>query len=889
MNTFVSKIAKLNRLLQLHTNWLLYFVFGPTAISHSSFAALKTYKKLPLDSSLDLAKTSFILGKLKASTKKTEYANATLSDTEDLFTTEDVTAFDKLSLKSILSIAQFSAELTQMVAGVFSKLLLESKPLDPKVFDRLKVKFALVVKTELHRAKVAGSVNAIVSKQGVFSTSNGLNSNVIVVPGANCCLDCKRLYLNPDGSPKLFVLADLINARQSEEHEKKSGIHTHWIATLPPVHPNCGCMVRYVPPGYAWEAGKLSLVNKSLFDSTLNKATAGVAGGIASTVKPKGAPSQQKPPGMPSVAGVAAPGNTAGPGRPPALGTAAPKGGVSSTGGTGGNDMAACPFGGGSECEKHGGNGATQHKSNGSIMKKHQEAMAAGAIPQTEEAKEQQKKQEQVRAKTFFADKSQTTQVLAEHLSEGTISSAKKLGKEMEDGDDPQSGAHVSYKVTIAGNGSGCMKPPPTFPEEGYAGWLFADGLSSLPPDKGHISEVAAHQLSSSLGLDHVPVTVSREHDGLSDVHHVGPMSVQSWQEGWNTLESRKKPANSLNEVLSSVPDEHKERVQTKLAEIACLDIVMNNNDRHMGNLVFSPDQSDVKAIDHGLSFGSGMEGHKNIIHQLFVKSGKDLTVPDHMITRFKTQSFDQTKRQLESSGLTDWQVAQTHVRMKYLAHLQETHGSIPVESTRYAVTVAVSPDPVMAARTKGVLPTHRAPAFPGWERDADKRTAQIKKANDSWEMPDQLFARFAKDYSTGKIGDASTQEQAQLQGSIKLFPTGTAHFEGGSSADRTIHWDSIPSYSPLNSWGKDGVSHTEARAPTILSAIGEFDTVKPTRELDTVKPTRELDTVKPTRELDTVKPTRELDTVKPNRKLDKSLFLSDISSAFPVDIYKKE
>jgi len=862
MMTFVSKLAKLNKLLQLHTSWLLFFVFGKTAISATSFDSLKAYKKLPLDSSLNLAETAFTLGKLKATLKQSEYTALDLQDTEDLLISADTKAVDQLSLKSILNITQFSTELTQLVSSLFSRLLLDGKHIRPELLSSLKVKFVQVIKTEMHRAKVAGSVHAIVTKQGIYAASNGKDSNVVVIPGENCCLDCTNLYL-VGGVPKVFVLSDLLNARQVNEHSKKAGIHTHWVPTLPPVHPSCGCMVRYVPPGYAWENGKLSLVNKSLFDSSLVKATAGVSGGISATVKPKGPPGQQKPPGTPSVAGVAAPGNVAGPGRPKTTGGGLAKTKPGPAAGAGPDAFVNCDFGGGEECRKHGGNGAAQHKANGSIVKKHREALADGATPQTEEGKENQKKQEQARAKAFFADKSQTVKTLADHLSDGNITSAKKLGSEGEH----QSGTHISYKVTIAGNGAGCMKPPPSFGDEHYNGMnvSYADGLAGVPRNTGHISERGAYHAAAALGMEHVPVTVVRGHDGSSGVGHVGQMSVQSWQEGHNTLMGSGKPHSNLTDILSNVPDEHKAKIESKLSEIACLDIVMNNNDRHMGNLVFSEDTSDVKAIDHGFCFSAGMESHKNGIQHAFHRSGKDLKVPSHMMTRMKNQSFDQTKRQFAGSGLSDLQVAQTHLRMKYLAHLQDTHGHVPVAATRYALTRMTPEEDFIRPVSESLGARYLTPYSPGWSRDGKEREKEVDAAHKNWEMPDQQFAKFAKAYVTGAIAsDLTDSDKEYMLKNKPVIPTGTGHFGGGTKRELDEHWDSIPDYKPIivKDYDKAVDPHAPTRVPTNIQKQEQVAEAAPQVESSYIP------------------------TAKPAWK---SLVLTDVNTPFPLDFNGKE
>jgi len=501
---------------------------------------------------------------------------------------------------------------------------------------------------------------------------------------------------------------------------------------------------------------------------------------------------------------------------------------------------AACPFGGGPDCMKHGGNGAEQHKMGGTIMQKHQEAMARGAQPKTEQAKEEHQKQEEARAETYDATPHPRDEKLTA-LSESRITSAKPLGEEK--------GVNPSWKVTLEDGGSGCMKPPPQFKADVYDGLSYADGAGAIPKDRGHISERAAHVAAISLGLEnHVPETVVRN-------THAGDMSVQSWQEGY--AQAAKRGVGNYRAYIARVPAEHRDKVENKLKEIACMDFVINNNDRHFNNLVFNEDLSDVKAIDHGLSFGTGLQGHKNGIHNKLHAAGQELTVPSHMHERFKNQTFDQTKRQFEGSGLQDWQVAQVHLRMKYLAHLQDTHGHVPIEATRYACVRPKTANTDFESKTTSVSRYLASAGQPGWKRPntskfieqhreynngklPDKKEVetwagrqmadQMRDAADKWEMPDQLYARFAKSYIEGDSGHDSIESRAELQ-QHAAFDIGTGHLNGGSDESRQKYWDSIPAWKSMDHWGGNKESAAPLRQAPDL----------PTRDSDTLDDSAEL------------------------------------------------
>lgn len=828
--TFSQKMKELRHVAKLHANWLIYATLGESAVTKEELDELTKYKKLPMGSSLDLVDKSYLLGRLKAILKASEYKQVSYEEATEKAESMKLSSLEELvveqvKLKAGTYLKNLSTEINNGVYDALSQSIgkaVSEAAVSDAVTDEValaviykktaqqlasdlaarlqtgaKKNWTAVAKTELQRAKVAGHAQAIINKIDIYANSDGVNSDVSIIPAKECCSDCSDHYLDSKGNPKVFKLADLLsagsNADDGVSHSKRNGKHTNWKTTLPPLHPNCGCQLFYIPPGYGWKAGKMELLNKSLFEeSILRKARSGVRSAeMSATITPKGPPKPPEPAGGTSGGGTG--------GRPPAGGgMAAPAG---AGGGGGGNDKyAPCPFGGGAECSKpeHGGDGAENHEIGGEIFQAHMAAIAKGAKSTNPEAQKQQKEQAEAASAAYDAVPHPVA-VIANHLSEGKISSAKLLGEE------EGAGIHKSFKISIEGNGSGCMKPPPVFPPLVEAGMGWSDGLSNAPKNSGHLSEKAAYHIATWMGLDeHVPVTVVRDHYGTDGVPYDGEMSVQHWQDGSDVLSRLdKKGLTSYKDVIDAAPQERKEALKKKFREVACLDFVMNNNDRHIENVVVKQDISDFRAIDHGLSCGAGLEGHKNGLQEGIIRAGEQLTVPDHLFTRLKTQSFAQTKRQLEDVGLKDWQVAHVHLRMKYLAHLQEQHGHIPMEATRYAVCRATSDDPMLEERLSEDKPRYLAPKRPGWDSDPDRREAQIKQAHANWEMPDQLFSRFAKEYISGGLNsDLTKDESAELSKDMVLFPTGTGIRNGGSIESRTAYWNSIPSWKPMDSWG---------------------------------------------------------------------------------------
>ena len=70
---------------------------------------------------------------------------------------------------------------------------------------------------------------------------------VSCVPNPGACPNCVRLYLGKDGKPKIFN-NDTLPSRAVNFKVKAA----NWVATVPPLHPHCGCTKTYVPKGWGY-------------------------------------------------------------------------------------------------------------------------------------------------------------------------------------------------------------------------------------------------------------------------------------------------------------------------------------------------------------------------------------------------------------------------------------------------------------------------------------------------------------------------------------------------------------------------------------------------------------------------------------------------------------
>lgn len=721
-----ERLKELQKIARLHVNWFVVSLLGKDAVSAEDLRELEEYGKLPLDDSLDYARKAYILGRLKAILKSSEYKKLNYEEVAEQVNRINLTPLEEYALEHVrLHAADSIKSLAETIMdGAFSDLrgnsqevlneaairnirdktqiaIMErqgAKELASTLATDLKTNFALdwkrIAETELHRAKMMGTAQAIINKVDIYQSSEGPASLISIVPSKDRCEDCHHHFIDEKGNPKVFRLADLLErgTNADSDHSRKNGIHHNWKTTMPPLHPRCACQIVYVPKGMGWENGKLRVVDEDVYVEELKKAVD--QGSMSATIKPPGPKSTQGPSASvasagspPSMPGAPAPGNTPGPG--------APK--QQQEGGGQKDEYVDCPFGGGEECEKHGGNGAKTHKRDGEIMKAHRDALQAGAKPEDPAAAMQDHAEQQEKAKNWSrAGPSVDTQL--QHLSSGeiahihTISEGGAQASGERDDEGAVAGAHEAHRITIEGNGRGLMKPGVTPPNA-----QIGDGVGTIVPNTEHKREAAAFSFSQALAPGLVPTTTTRAHEGKQH-------SVQAWQEDAVPVSQTMKENPNYNHYSSSVEalskmaenlggKKAKEKVEKKFSEVAVMDLVMNNGDRHLDNLMMPKDMEDrlrkigegedvdipISAIDNGAAFGTGMMGQKNGVANGFHKAGKKLTIPEEMQERLKGMSLDDMKKSL-GDHLEDWEVGQTYLRAQYALHLQETEGHLDFE-----------------------------------------------------------------------------------------------------------------------------------------------------------------------------------------------------------------
>ena len=679
-----SKIEELKRVVELHRLWLSYSLLGEDSITASEIRALRKYGKLPMDQSINLVKNSFMLGRLKMLLKKKEYKALNLDTVEDRLRNADLSSLEKFSIEYAIftagdGIKRLSediergafdalsesmkrtvteASVRNIVRDETSLALLHKETADQltvRLVERLKSGWSRdwnrVAVTELHRAKILGASQAIINKVDIFANSEGIDSQVSMVPNPGRCEDCSHHYLDSNGNPKIFTLRQLMsqgsNADVGTSHKRGGdGLHSGWKSTLSPLHPECSCQLVYVPAGMGWNEGKLVVLDQEEFSKGLR------------SIVDKVFKTQEKPG---SVPGMAAPGNVPGPGRP-------------SLGGKMAVEMNYVPVSQPKPAHSIG----TSSTGRSWLVPKGLENKKAGELTPEEKKTVTSAK---VQAAISYGATPKDQRIVVDHITHGEITTTKNLTES----NDEHSGANPAFRLTIKDNGRCVAKPRVHRDTYLLKGKGVAAGLGSVPVGSEPRREHGAFNLSTSLGVDLVPPTSRRT---VQDTH----MSVQHWIENSQGVTSEAVRPNSnpntskLHNIIGQAPSNKRDYLDQRLREMGTLDIVMNNNDRHSDNIMYSNDLSEVHAIDHGFSHGNGMAGHRGDIHKMYHDAKVPMKIPKTLNDRMDSMSLGDFNRTYQLTGVEPWAAAQTFLRARYASSLQKEEGHLDYEKFRSTV-----------------------------------------------------------------------------------------------------------------------------------------------------------------------------------------------------------
>lgn len=286
-----AQIEKLAEIIRLNATWLTWRLLGSQFITEEDLQKLKLMGLLPMDVQVESIRYAFVLGKLESLLKEGQWKNLEF-DTLVSAATAKQTPVQELQIEAaeLSALTQFRGLENDIQNGLFSaltnatNLAITEVQLKEKIKDIVKIgveahknyrevardlrvqlqdtkrNWHRVASTELHSARQRGVVAAILSGTDVYYRAEGADSNVTVRTDPDACVDCKRLYLDSStGNPKVFKLSELL-ANEGTNYQRPWRVSAKPV--IPPLHPNCYCMLRYVPPGWGWSAeGKFTLID----------------------------------------------------------------------------------------------------------------------------------------------------------------------------------------------------------------------------------------------------------------------------------------------------------------------------------------------------------------------------------------------------------------------------------------------------------------------------------------------------------------------------------------------------------------------------------------------------------------------------------------------------
>lgn len=740
----------LRRVVRLHLSWLMMVTLGKDAIAPEEYEELRLYGKLPLES-LDLVESSYLLGRLKSFMKSHEYKTVSYEKLKDekkgaVYTESEKLAIEHARLTAASSLKHIADEITNGLYDSFGSLsgqqlsvetirgvvrsevvsALEERSSAQELASSLASKFhssrkdwLKVARTELHRAKMMGVSQAIANRLGPYASGDGPDSYVAVIPAAQCCEDCRFYFLDENGNPRVFLLRSLLAAGSNSDpgtsHKKTKGLHVHWKATLPPLHPNCGCTVQYLPPGTGYSAGKMVIKSLTEYQDFISKAAdGGSTGGVGNPVsKPAGPPQASAPTKTGSLPGVSQ-GTKQGTGQGTSIGNKVK--------GPKGPPVDYVPK---DSVDKRPTGTIGETDSSYKVVR----GMKAGKAPTDEQKKVigEEKQKDAVN----WSKTPKSNSVKLQHMTEGEVSYKAQLGDVDGGAAEVESGITEAYRAVIEGNGRALLKPAQEHSARVREGTGWTEGGGTVPHGRGAHHEAGAYHAHVMFGLtDHVPPTAVRQGDDDRTY------SMQSWREdsapvykseAMNKLaDSGVKTTDIASSMIAACPADKRDALKDKLMSGVAMNIVLNHNDAHFGNVLFDHDGGDVAFIDSTTTGGTGLEGHKNAVFASMHKGGMKVRIPEKLNERFSKTTLHDMQRSM-GGHYKDWQVGQSFLRMRYAQTLQERDGHLNYDFFQ-----------TTRANTMGEKMPHTSMGFSDAEYDH-------REANKT--LPNDIFESWSKKY----------------------------------------------------------------------------------------------------------------------------------------------
>jgi hypothetical protein len=298
----LKQIKILAEIVRTHASWITWRLLGEQFVSVEDLRKLKDEGILPTGEQVPLIQSAFSLGRLESLLTKNEWKNLTwgqlmtMAGKEQTPIQQAQIAASQLSAYTTLRGLSNDIErgiyesLSREVGEVVDEAVVKDKVAEAitegvkerksyirvandlrKVLEDQKRNWYRVATTEMHAARQRGVVSAILDQEDIYHESEGAESAVAIVPDPDACSDCNRLYLDSSGNPKVFKLSELLeNSGTNYQRPWRKNAKP----VVPPLHANCFCNLRYVPPGWGWnKEGRFTVVDPEKHRENLLKST----------------------------------------------------------------------------------------------------------------------------------------------------------------------------------------------------------------------------------------------------------------------------------------------------------------------------------------------------------------------------------------------------------------------------------------------------------------------------------------------------------------------------------------------------------------------------------------------------------------------------------------
>jgi len=280
-----DQIKELSKIIKDHVDYFTWSIMGEQSVSEEDLQRMKDEGLLPPEVDLDMIQYSFVLGKLESLLTNDEYEDLPFEDLKveaskyrtrtsyekNMVSAIRASAGDKIQslgdkIKNGVLTEVRQQEEKQIIRDVLEQGVKGNRTVVQLSHDLYSVlkdapikDFLEVASTEMSDARTKGYIAAVLNEEGKFEgTTDGLDTEVFFHVLPDACPECKKSYLNADGTPRIFKLKDLMANGTNVGVPKKlrtvgSTGDQPVRAVLSPAHPFCYCILQVKPKGFVFD------------------------------------------------------------------------------------------------------------------------------------------------------------------------------------------------------------------------------------------------------------------------------------------------------------------------------------------------------------------------------------------------------------------------------------------------------------------------------------------------------------------------------------------------------------------------------------------------------------------------------------------------------------